>query len=260
MFDLFKKNTPLQADDAKSIRDAVLQSLKTRLRKAEGGEGGHIRGIQFFVNCTPEDKPVYESALYVHEEEKLRAEVRRLADDYAIGLPQQWNLEVVFAAQLPAEATPIEGTKAALFIATAQTKVQKEVAAFVHIVGGQAEKESYALHSAGGRVNIGREAKVQAGNGFYRVNHIAFTPEGEGNKSISRQHAHIEFNAPAGKFYLYADEGGVPPRNKVKVLSQRYEAPVKLQSTQLGHALEEGDQILLGDVALLQFSYREGGR
>lgn len=255
MFDLFKKNTPTEADDAKSIRDAVLQALKTQLRKAEGGEGAHIRGIQFFVQCTAEDKPVYESALYVHEEEKLRAEVRRLADDYAIGLPQEWKLEVSFADQLPEDAMAIAGTKAALFIATAQTKVRKEVTVFLHVVSGVAERDTYAIQSTGERMNIGREAKVQGSNGFYRINHIAFTPDGEGNKSISRQHAHIEFNTAAGKFYLYADEGGVPPRNKVKVLSQRYEAPIKLQSTQLGHALEEGDQILLGDVALLVFSY-----
>jgi hypothetical protein len=32
---------------------------------------------------------------------------------------------------------------------------------------------------------------------------------------------------------------------------------IKLQSTQVGHRLEEGDQILLGESALLQFSYSE---
>jgi len=32
---------------------------------------------------------------------------------------------------------------------------------------------------------------------------------------------------------------------------------VRLQSTQVGHHLAEGDQIVLGETALLQFSYAE---
>jgi hypothetical protein len=51
---------------------------------------------------------------------------------------------------------------------------------------------------------------------------------------------------------LFADEGGIPPHNKMKVRTQGG-IPVKLQTTQIGHRLQEGDQIILGESALLEF-------
>jgi hypothetical protein len=36
--------------------------------------------------------------------------------------------------------------------------------------------------------------------------------------------------------------------------------PIKLYSTKLGYTLREGDQILLGDSALLEFSYKKEER
>ncbi len=39
---------------------------------------------------------------------------------------------------------------------------------------GEAEKEEYTITSAGGKINIGREAKVKTADGFYRKNSIAF--------------------------------------------------------------------------------------
>lgn len=255
MFDLFKKESTPQADDAKSIRDVVLQSIKNQLRKAEGGEGGHIRGIQVYVCCTVEDRTMYESALHVQDDEKLRAEIQRLADDYAVGLPASWKLDVLFVEALPAEAVPVTGTQAAVCLITTKTKVTKAMTAYLYVRNGEAEQPVYEIHSAAGRINIGREARVQTGDGFYRVNQVAFpgTSQNPANKFVSRQHAHINFNAVTGQFVLYADEGGVPPRNKIKVMRGTDVQPIKLYSTQLGHALQPGDQILLGDAALLEF-------
>jgi hypothetical protein len=55
-------------------------------------------------------------------------------------------------------------------------------------------------------------------------------------------------------FVLYPDEGGVPPMNKIKVRTVAG-TPVKLQTTEVGHHLQEGDQIILGESALLEFTY-----
>lgn len=54
---------------------------------------------------------------------------------------------------------------------------------------------------------------------------------------------------------LFADDGGVPPRNKVKIRSKTDHNPVKLTFTELGFILNEGDQIILGESAVLEFSY-----
>jgi pSer/pThr/pTyr-binding forkhead associated (FHA) protein len=114
----------------------------------------------------------------------------------------------------------------------------------------------YELTDKSGRTCIGREKKVRTSEGFLRENNIAFpsTSVNASNKFISRQHAHIEWNKEAGGFFLYADEGGIPPRNKIKVQTANNDI-IRLQSTHVGHHLQEGDQIVLGDSALLQFSY-----
>jgi len=51
-------------------------------------------------------------------------------------------------------------------------------------------------------------------------------------------------------------KGGIPPRNKIKVQTGSGDV-IRLQSTHIGHHLQEGDQIVLGETALLQFSYNE---
>jgi hypothetical protein len=57
---------------------------------------------------------------------------------------------------------------------------------------------------------------------------------------------------------LFADEGGVPPKNKIKVKSANDDNTIKLNSTHIGHLLREGDQIVLGEAAVLEFQL-EGG-
>jgi hypothetical protein len=97
---------------------------------------------------------------------------------------------------------------------------------------------------------------VQTADGFFRKNNIAFVAAEnmEANRSVSRQHAHIEWEPESGSFFIFADEGGVPPHNKVKVRSVGG-VPVKMHATEIGHRLQEGDQVILGESVVLEFTY-----
>ena len=55
---------------------------------------------------------------------------------------------------------------------------------------------------------------------------------------------------------VFADEGGIPPKNKIKIRTAKTEQITKLHSKQIGHELAEGDQIILGDSVVLEFSYQ----
>ncbi|HET7897772.1 MAG TPA: FHA domain-containing protein, partial [Flavisolibacter sp.] len=170
-------------------------------------------------------------------------------------------LELLFVEQLPAEAIKAKELPVALHVVTRkQPTLTTRTTAYVTVVNGEAEKEQYRLTDKSGKVCIGREKRVQTPEGFMRENNIAFpsASENSSNKYISRQHAHIEWNRDAGGFFLYADEGGIPPRNKIKVQTAGGDI-IRLQSTHVGHHLQEGDQIVLGQSALLQFSYEERG-
>lgn len=256
MFDFFKQDSKPQ--DIKAIRSALLQFIKDQLQKAEGGEGSNIKGLCLFITCSPEDKHLYEAAVFIDDEDRFKEEeVQKIADDYAIALPENWTLEITFTNVAPPEALRAQDLDAALFISTKKKpKVFKDTTAIVRVLNGEAENEVYSIASTAGKINIGRERKVQTADGFYRENFIAFPNNSrhESNRSVSRQHAHIEWDAENGAFYIYADEGGIPPYNKMKVRTEGG-IPVKLQTTQIGHRLQEGDQIILGESALLEFRH-----
>jgi hypothetical protein len=259
MFNFFKKEEDNQPGDVKTVRAAILQAIKNELQKAEGGEGKNIKGIDLFITAPDSERHVYEAAVYAEESGRLKDDIQKIADDYALDLPPTWTLEISYVAELPPETRPVKGADAGLFIRTKDNTVRRSATAYVKVLNGEAEKKVYVIHSEDGKLNIGRDSSAQIDDGFFRLNHIAFpgSVNNNINKYISRQHAHIEWSNDTGSFMLYADDGGVPPNNKVKVRSGASETLNKLASTQIGHRLEEGDQIVLGESAVILFSYKE---
>ena len=252
MFDMFK-NRPA---DVKGIRSTLLQFIKEQLQKTEGGEGSNITGLYLFLECSDEEKHLYEAAVYFDAPGKFKEdEVQKIADDFAIALPANWIMEIAFN-EAPAEAIKAKTIDAALLISTYRTPILHEATAYINVLSGEAQKQQYMISSAGGKINIGRGAKVQTPDGFFRKNVIAFTDSdtNEKNRAVSRQHAHIEWDQVIGAFFLFADEGGVPPNNKIKVRAVGG-TPVKLMTTQIGHRLADGDQVILGESAVLEFTF-----
>lgn len=258
MFNLFSKKSDEKPSDVKAIREALIVFIKQELQKLEGGEGKNIRGMHLFICCAPIEKYLFESAVYMDEDSRFKNDVQRVADDFALDLPEKWTMEVTFTEQLPEAMIHMEGLDVALQIKTQEHVVaEKPATAFVKILNGEAEQKVYQLSAGEGRINIGRDHKAQVRDGHIRLNKIAFPSDSkdESNKYVSRQHAHIEWNEDLEAFMLFADEGGVPPGNKVKISSNHGNKPVKMTFTELGHQLREGDQIILGDAAVLEFSY-----
>ena len=260
MFDLFKQKEEASAPDVKSLRQNLLLFIKEQLQKWEGGEGVNVKGMQLFLAPSADDRHLYEAAVFFDAPNKFKNdEIQRIADDYALDLPVDWALDLLFVETLPPEAIKSKDLPVALHVSTKKQPVLTALTkAYVRIINGEAEKEIYVLTGKGGKVCIGREKRVQTDEGFLRENTIAFpsTSENKSNKYISRQHAHIEWNKDVGGFFLYADDGGIPPKNKIKIQTGGGDI-IRLGSTQVGHHLQEGDQIVLGESALIQFSYVE---
>jgi hypothetical protein len=258
MFKLFSKGTPEPPQDVKSIREVLLASIKQELQKLEGGEGKHIKGLELLIACQPAEIYMYESAVFSGEPDRFKQAIQRIADDYAIDLPESWSMLTNFVTELPPDAIQMKNIQAALLIKTPEHVVANHSkTAYITVLNGETAQKQYQITSTDGKINIGREHKVQVSDGFFRINTIAFpdSSSNEANKYVSRQHAHIEWSNDSGNFLLFADDGGVPPRNKVKIRSLADHNPVKLNFVELGHTLQEGDQIILGELAVLEFSY-----
>jgi hypothetical protein len=259
MFNLFKKDLPEKPQDVKAVREALLAFMKQELQKLEGGEGKSIKGFNLYIACLPVEKYLYESAVFAEEDGRFKKEVQRLADDFAIDLPEHWTLDVLFVEELPLAAIKMSNLEVALYIKTPEHVVnQRSEKAYIRVLNGEAEQSIYTITSKDLKINIGRERKAQVTDGSIRINEIAFpdSSSNQCNKFVSRQHAHLEWNNEDGHFMLFADDGGIPPGNKLKIRSKTDHSSVKLTFTELGHTLVEGDQIILGDSAVLEFSYK----
>ena len=253
MFNLFKEKSL----DVKGIRHILLQNIKEKLKKAQGGEGGNIMGIYLFINCNEYDKHLYESAVYSNIPGKFKTEdVKKIADDYAISLSPSFKFEVSFTNLFPPQAELLKELDAAVFISTKKSGLSnKKSTAFIKVLNGESEKEAYLIDSGGGRINIGRGSRVQATGNYVRKNTIVFTAN-ERNRCVSRQHGHIEWEPDSNSFLIFADEGGIPPNNKMKIRTPEG-VLIKMQAIEVGHRLQEGDQVILGDMAVLEFTYSE---
>ncbi len=258
--EFFSKNKEQQSPDVKSIRDGLLYAIRQQLSLVEGGEGGNIRSLLIYFYCTPSSRPLYEAAVYADEPDRFKkTEVQKIADDYAINLPANWKLEMAFVDNLPEEAIPVEGLEAGLYISTDKKGRAPSGVASLVVLQGEAEKQEYQLKQQPGRINIGRDSKVKTKDGFFRTNDIAFpaSSTNEGNRFVSSQHAHVEYDAASGRFLLFADEGGLPPNNKIKVRGRDETVSTKLQSREIPHVLQHGDMIILGESAMLEFKIEE---
>jgi hypothetical protein len=166
MFKIFSRDNE-GPGDVKEVRDALLRGIKENLQKSEGGEGSNIKGINLFISISSNDKHMYESAVYQDEPEKFKDEVQRIADDFDIGLPANWQMEVNFDEKFPPEAVKLEGINAALFIRTKDHVIQRSGSAYIRILNGEAEKPVYHIKSDDGKLNIGREKKSTGRGGIF---------------------------------------------------------------------------------------------
>jgi len=133
MFDLFKKNENKGPKDVKTVRDGLLRFIKEEFQKAEGGEGRNIKEVTIFISCSPGEKHIYEAAVFLNEKGRFKHEVQRIADDYALDIPEGWELVVVFQDEIPPGAVKLESLHAAIFIRAKENSIQGPATAYLRV-------------------------------------------------------------------------------------------------------------------------------
>ena len=158
------------------------------------------------------------------------------------------TLEVVYATRAHKEWRHPQFNLAFARVAPAPVRAARRDKEFARIdltvVRGTAERRTYSF--AARRIDLGRCAEVRdAGNRLIRTNHVAFLEgSGELNQSVSRRHAHIEYD-PASEGYRVRDDASVHGTSVV-----RNNMTVIVPPGSLGVRLRSGDELVLGAARL----------
>jgi len=111
------------------------------------------------------------------------------------------------------------------------------------VTSGSTDKPTYALRSE--RINLGRCAEVRdSRNRLVRTNHVVFNDGAGANDTVSRHHAHIDYDKGTRTFRLADDRsahGTTIVRNGMTVAVPPGSRGVRLQS---------GDDVILGEARL----------
>ena len=112
------------------------------------------------------------------------------------------------------------------------------------VAKGAGEQRAYTF--CGGRIDLGRRAEVvDQRQRLIRTNHVVFTEDGpEANQSVSRKHAHVEWNAADRCYRLHDD------RSAHGTTIVRGGRTIKVPAGARGTKLENGDEIVLGHARL----------
>jgi pSer/pThr/pTyr-binding forkhead associated (FHA) protein len=111
------------------------------------------------------------------------------------------------------------------------------------VLKGDADQRVYVFK--GGRIDIGRRAEVfDQRHRLIRTNHIAFRDEGADNETVSRRHAHIDYDEARGAYRVW-DDRSVHGTNII-----RNGRTVRVPAGARGTRLEAGDEIVLGAARL----------
>ncbi len=180
------------------------------------------------------------------EADALANDIRGRLQDERIALPENFHVDVVLAEELPEDiaargfdisyqsAEPVRPAGAATLPTV-----------WLKVVHGRAERDEYSFRKP--RINLGRLTDVVDGHQrFIRRNDIAFVESSAApNASVSRTHAHLEYDADAQHYRLFDD------RSAQGTTVLRDGLPISVpRGLSKGVQLRNGDEIVLGQARL----------
>ena len=222
------------------IRIAVLDEVKKKIQRA----GGHVlfpyNVVRILIRASGEEAGVFELDFFRRFfEEELRSGLAKEACRFpadlrvevrAVDFGDEW-LRIETVAEGPVEKESVPARRAARLV----------------VIAGSANQNEIALEKA--RTNLGRQVDVYKAEGLSRRNDLAFAEDNAINRTVSREHAHIIYDASAGEYRLFNDrwyERGNKAKNNCGLWIVRDGMGQEVHRDTRGTRLEPGDEIHLG--------------
>lgn len=249
---------------ASMLREEIVAFIVNKLSAYQAESASDIRGLELFIRCVDaESVELAGVALYAAAPGKFREELHRKLTNNHIHLPANWTFSYASGEQLPEGFIYRQGDLGLNVLRAEQ--VQNDASpARLEALAGQLAQDAYTLNPLRSQgYAIGRGASPRLDSGRTHRNDICFLePDdprfdpvgGAVNQFVSRNHAFIRFQPDQNKYFLYADRGGLPQSgNKIKLLKANGQVE-RVYIPEVGHELQDGDQIELGGQAILQFT------
>jgi hypothetical protein len=196
-----------ESQDMLEIHRGILDEVTTKIQPLRRGKRGfpynHL--LVHIPVVDPERRAAF--AMTFADGDELTADIRDALLQADCDPPHDLRAEVVLDAQVipPAAARGFHIVYGRRDTAAAASPAPAPAAARLTILAGKASKESYRIGPL--LLNIGRLSEVlDEQHRLVRRNDVVFD-EGDdpANATVSRAHAHIEFDSAAGEYRLYDD-------------------------------------------------------
>ena len=241
---LLRSSSPDQKRELLEVHRAVLDDVAAHVDTL-------LRGKQTFVYTQldvqvllpdPALRRSYE--LVFVEADALSRDIRQRLEDQRAELPAHLFVQVELVPELPPDVAA-RGFDVHYGSAPAQQRSEEVTEVRFTILAGAAQQQELLLKKK--RINLGRLAEViDAEQRLTRQNDVAFREDAPApNQSVSRAHAHIQFDSEKAVFRIYDDRSA----HGTTVVRDGNVIPVPPGPSK-GVALRDGDEIVLGQARL----------
>ena len=241
---LLRSSSPDQKCELLEIHRAVLDDVAAHVDTLPRGKQTFVY-TQLEVRILLPDPALRRSyELVFVEGDALSRDIRLRLEDQRVELPAHLEVQVELVLELPPDVVARGFDVHYGNIPATQPAEEVREVRFT-ILAGSAQQPELRLKKK--RINLGRLAEVvDADQRLTRQNDVAFRDDGPApNPSVSRAHAHLEFDPERAVFRLFDDRSA----HGTAVIRDGSVIPVP-QGPSKGVALRDGDEIVLGQARL----------
>lgn len=200
---LLRSSSPKQRREIIEVHRAIVEEIASRVDSLPRGKRNFSYSIiKVQILAEAERRRTYEKVFV--DGAALERDIKSYFDDASVEYPANFKVQIELSEDLP------QDIKAHGFDVTYSDTPSGDVSAQpaqirLTVLTGESEKREYLFSKQ--RINIGRLSEVLDGQlRPIRRNHVALKDEASGvNATVSRSHAHIEFDAAAVQFRLFDD-------------------------------------------------------
>ncbi|HWC00766.1 MAG TPA: FHA domain-containing protein, partial [Bryobacteraceae bacterium] len=227
------------------IRLAILAEIRRKSHISGGRKVFPYNQLRIYLRGVDESRRSLFTGRFFRRyfEEEVRTNLLR---DNCL-FPEDLHVEVEVTSRFPTA----QETWLTVEAESAERVPAGQTPAVLVVLEGKANAAELVVCKA--RINLGRTIEVYRSAGLYRRNDLTFSEDTEINRTVSREHAHILFDAAHGEYRLfndrwYARDGSADATCGTWVVRGGMSREVHRGGR--GMKLESGDEIHLGKAVL----------